>query len=203
MINIQRMVDESGIHNFDKSIKIGTIGETIMEYFIQREFAVSSIVSVAKDPMYQQDDIDFIVTFKNGTKRTLEVKTDTYDTNFFYELISNDIYKTPGCMVKTKADIVVYYFINLEDVYFIDRCHFQKWFKQHEYDTTVDKYGLSEPIMQAKTLKNTDKSGLGTYNSKGKVFSRVFFEENFDGWYQKFELKDIPYNDLILKALSR
>ena len=125
MINIKRMVDESGVHNFNKSIKIGDIGETIMEYFITRNFPIRSIVSVAKEPMYQQQDIDFIVTFMNGTKQTLEVKTDTYDVNFFYELISNDIYKTPGCMVKTKADFVVYYFINLEVVYFIDRCHFQ------------------------------------------------------------------------------
>ena len=173
-----------------------------MEYFIQKNFAVESIVSVAGIPMYQQDDIDFVVTFKDGKKLTLEVKTDTYDVNFFYELISNDIYNTPGCLVKTKADIVVYYFINLEIVYFIDRRHFQKWFKQHEFDTVVDEYGLTEPIMKAKRLQNIDRSGFGTYNSKGKVFSRVFFEENFDGWYRKFELKDIPYTELIRKALA-
>ena len=202
MININRIVDESGVHNFHKSIKTGFIGETIMEYFIQKNFAVESIVSVADIPMYQQDDIDFVVTFKDGKKLTFEVKTDTYDVNFFYELISNDIYNTPGCLVKTKADIVVYYFINLEIVYFIDRRHFQKWFKQHEFDTVVDEYGLSEPIMKAKRLQNIDRSGFGTYNSKGKVFSRVFFEENFDGWYRKFELKDIPYTELIRKALA-
>lgn len=202
MININRIVDESGVHNFHKSIKTGSIGETIMEYFIQKNFAVESIVSVAGIPMYQQQDIDFIVTFKDGKKLTLEVKTDTYDVNFFYELISNTIYNTPGCMVKTKADIVVYYFINLEIVYFIDRRHFQKWFKQHEFDTVVDEYGLTEPIMKAKRLQNIDRSGFGTYNSKGKVFSRVFFEENFDGWYRKFELKDIPYTELIRKALA-
>lgn len=202
MININRIVDESGVHNFHKSIKTGSIGETIMEYFIQKNFAVESIVSVAGIPMYQQDDIDFVVTFKDGKKLTLEVKTDTYDVNFFYELISNDIYNTPGCLVKTKADIVVYYFINLEIVYFIDRRHFQKWFKQHEFDTVVDEYGLTEPIMKAKRLQNIDRSGFGTYNSKGKVFSRVFFEENFDGWYRKFELKDIPYTELIRKALA-
>ena len=202
MININRIVDESGVHNFHKSIKTGSIGETIMEYFIQKNFAVESIVSVADIPMYQQDDIDFVVTFKDGKKLTLEVKTDTYDVNFFYELISNDIYNTPGCLVKTKANIVVYYFINLEIVYFIDRRHFQKWFKQHEFDTVVDEYGLTEPIMKAKRLQNIDRSGFGTYNSKGKVFSRVFFEENFDGWYRKFELKDIPYTELIRKALA-
>ena len=202
MINIKRMVDESGVHNFDKSIKIGDIGETIMEYFITRNFPIRSIVSVAKVPMYQQQDIDFIVTFMNGTEQTLEVKTDTYDVNVFYELISNDIYNTPGCLVKTKADFVVYYFINLEVVYFIDRRYFQKWFKKHEYDTIIGDYGLTEYVMKRKSLKNTDKLGFGTYNSKGKVFPIVFFEEKFDGWYSKYELKDIPYSDLIIKALA-
>lgn len=202
MINIKRMVDESGVHNFSKSVKIGEIGETIMEYFIKKGFPISSIVSVAKEPMYQKDDIDFIVTFQNGVKNTLEVKTDTYDVNFFYELISNDIYNTSGCMIKTKADIVVYYFINLEVVYFIDRRYFQEWFKKHEYDTIIGDYGLTEYVMKSKSLKNIDRSGLGTYNSKGKVFPITFFEEKFDGWYKKYELKDIPYIELIKKALA-
>ena len=202
MINIKRLVDDSGVHNFHQSIKTGAIGEEIIKYFVEKNFAVESVVSVAGDPKYQQDDIDFIVTFKNGKKVTLEVKTDTYDTNFFYEVISNDIYNTPGCLVKTKADVVVYYFINLEIVYFIDRKHFQNWFQQHEFDTVVDEYGLTEMVMKAKSLTNTDRSGLGTYKSKGKVFSMVYFEKNFDGWYQKFELKDIPYSELIRKAVA-
>ena len=202
MINIKRMVDDSGVHNFHQSIKTGAIGEEIIKYFIEKNFAVESVVSVAGDPKYQQDDIDFIVTFKNGTKRTVEVKTDTYEVNFFYELISNDIYNTPGCLVKTKADIVVYYFINLEIAYFIDRRHFQKWFKEHEFDTVVDKYGLTEPIMKAKSLENVDRSGRGKYHSRGKVFSRFYFEDNFDGWYQKFELQNIPYIELIRKVLA-
>ena len=83
MINIKRLVNESGVHDFHKSIKIGEIGETIMEYFIKKNFSVSSFVSVAKEPMYQQQDIDFIVDFINGVKKTFEVKTDTYDVNFF------------------------------------------------------------------------------------------------------------------------
>ena len=202
MINIKRLVDDSGVHNFHQSIKTGAIGEEIIKYFVEKNFDVESVVSVAGDAKYQQDDIDFIVTFKNGKKVTLEVKTDTYDTNFFYEVISNDIYNTPGCLVKTKADVVVYYFINLEIVYFIDRKHFQNWFQQHEFDTVVDEYGLTEMVMKAKSLENRDKSGLGVYHSKGKVFSMVYFEKNFDGWYQKFELKDIPYSELIRKAVA-
>ena len=202
MINIKRLVDDSGVHNFHQSIKTGAIGEEIIKYFVEKNFAVESVVSVAGDAKYQQDDIDFIVTFKNGKKVTLEVKTDTYDTNFFYEVISNDIYNTPGCLVKTKADVIVYYFINLEIVYFIDRKHFQDWFRLHEFDTVVDEYGLTEMVMKAKSLENRDKSGLGVYHSKGKVFSMVYFEKNFDGWYQKFELKDIPYSELIRKAVA-
>ena len=202
MIDIKRIVNESGIHDFSKSIKIGKIGETIMEYFLKKNFPISSIVSVAQDTIYQQDDIDFIVTFQNGVRNTLEVKTDTYKVNFFYELISNTVYNTPGCMVKTKADIVVYYFINLEVVYFIDRVHFQKWFREHEYDKIIGDYGLTEYVMKSKTLPNTNRSGSGTYNSKGKVFPITFFEEKFDGWYRKYELKDIPYTELIRKALA-
>ena len=125
MIVIEKLVKNSPIHDFKSSIKLGKIGETIIEFLMGYCPKVSSIVSVAGNPIYQQDDIDFIVTFKDGSVKTLEVKTDTYDVNFFYELISNDIYNTPGCMVKTKADIVAYYFINLEVIYFIDRKDFQ------------------------------------------------------------------------------
>ena len=56
--------------------------------------------------------------------------------------------------------------------------------------------------MKTKVLSNKDKSGLGTYNSKGKVFPITYFEKTFDGFVQKCVLHNIPYESLIIKALT-
>lgn len=182
----ERQVDEKGIHSFNNSLKLGNIGEDRIEYFMKRNYDVKSIVNVSDNPLYQQEDVDFIVNLNNGSSLKVEVKTDTYDVNFYYELISNMDYNTPGCMVKTKADKILYYFINLGVAYIIDRVDYQKWFKEHEFDKKIGDYGIEVPVMITKYPYNYyDSSKTRKYKSKGKVFPITFFEETFKGEYKK------------------
>lgn len=97
---------------FALSLKLGKVGEVaVTEYF---NSIGASWVDVSDNPFYQGKDIDFLVELKNGTKRSVEVKTDTNSrsANFFFESVSNEEYDKPGWIHTTEADIVVYYFCN-------------------------------------------------------------------------------------------
>lgn len=81
--------------------------------------------------LYQDKDIDFIVRLINdktgeNINKTLEVKTDSFygmytreekDYNLFIETKSSE--KKMGCMLKTEADIVLYYYITLGYFYIL------------------------------------------------------------------------------------
>lgn len=57
-----------------------------------------------------------MVNFTNNKQATVEIKTDTYKTgNMFFETISNEEYQTKGCLMKTNADFLFYYFPNYQN----------------------------------------------------------------------------------------
>ena len=57
-----------------------------------------------------------MVNFTNGRQSLVEIKTDTYKTgNMFFETISNEEYQTKGCLMKTNADFLFYYFPNYQN----------------------------------------------------------------------------------------
>ena len=74
------------LHDFEKSLNIGKQGESIILNFLLTLEDIKSIRQVQDIGFYQRKDIDFIVTFKNGKKYTVEIKTDTYKSpNLYYE----------------------------------------------------------------------------------------------------------------------
>lgn len=119
----------NNVYSFDKSKDIGKNGEkTIIEYLKQIP-EIESVVDVSDNPEYFDSDIDVIVKIKgNPTHRTIEIKTDTYNSgNIFFELISNNNKNTLGCSLVSKADFLFYYFINSNELYIIDLPKYRTW----------------------------------------------------------------------------
>ena len=105
------------VYEFNSSNKIGHQGEQfVKQWILELHPNVNSITDVSEDKFYQKQDIDFVVNFTSGKQATVEIKTDTYKTgNMFFETISNEEYQTKGCLMKTNADFLFYYFSNYQN----------------------------------------------------------------------------------------
>lgn len=97
-------------YDFYECDQLAIIGEEKTAKILSKK-GFTNIRNVRKDKKYQQQDIDILAIFK-GAEYRIEVKADkTKYKNIFYEVISNDVKNTIGCMRKTNADYLVYYFI--------------------------------------------------------------------------------------------
>ena len=108
-------------------------GVEVVTRYLQSLPKTVKVENVENDIVYQQIDIDLIWTYrteKGMVQHTLEVKTDRYTTgNFFLETVSNKELGTLGCFVKTKADMVYYYFSTWDSLYVIPTKEAQNWFR--------------------------------------------------------------------------
>ena len=124
-------------HDFNVSIIGGEFGEAEIIKGLDKYIAEKKIVfqgyrildyqDVRAWKLYQNKDIDFIVRLINDKtgaiiNKTLEVKTDSfYDADKFVRLEKNynlfietkSSKNKMGCMLKTDADILLYYYITL------------------------------------------------------------------------------------------
>ena len=167
------------IHNFKQSNIIGKTGEEIVLNWIRNRSNIRKITDVSTIEKYRDEDIDCILEFTDNKKKTGEIKTDTYlSGNIFYETVSNLEYGTLGCMEKSKADYLFYYFINSDELYIIDFPKYKKWFNEnkHRFD--------------CKKLKNKNKRENGIYNSIGYTIPKVLFEREFNA-YKKFKIQEM------------
>lgn len=162
------------VHNFNKSINIGDYGEQIIKSYLEANPDVLNVIDVSKDKRYQEADIDFIVKLKNGEDISVELKTDTYDTgNIFYEAISNQEYNVLGCMIKSKAKCLFYYFIKTKELYIIDFKAYKKWVNENNERFTK------------KRIKNINKRGTGITHSVGLLIPKRIFEREMIGHFNK------------------
>lgn len=123
---------------------------------------MSEIIDVSDNRHYQIEDVDFLVRFKDGREYKAEIKTDTYKSgNLFFETYSNMETRTQGCLMKTKADYLFYYFVNLKSLYVFHMEDFRKF--------VLDNLN----IFKQRTVKNL------TFNSMGYLVPLTFIEENF------------------------
>lgn len=113
-----------------------------------------------------------MIDFINGKQATVEIKTDTYKTgNMFFETISNEEYQTKGCLMKTNADFLFYYFSNYQNgVLYIFK---MKAFREFVLNN------LSHFRMRRVT--NT------THTSIGYIVPLSYIENNFSG-YKKYSV---------------
>lgn len=162
------------IYEFKKSLNVGEIGEDIVEKYLGSLSNVKRIQSVKNDKKYQQDDIDFIVYFDKGKKASIEVKCDSYKSgNLYYETKSCVEFNTLGCLEKTKADYIFYYFLNLNVLYIFKTNKFREWVRSE-----IKKYNLSPASSRIKHKevynKAYDKKSL--YTSQGYTIPLNYIE---------------------------
>lgn len=175
------MSNNKNIYEFKKSLNVGNEGEEKVKNFLLSLEHVKKVQSVQNIKKYQNDDIDFIVTFINNEESTVEVKTDTYKSgNLYYETKSCVEKNTLGCFEKTKADYIFYYFCKYDRLYILKTEPFRKWVKNEIF----------------KFNNNPEKSVL----SKKEVFNKITFGSN-DGIYTS-EGYTIPLNYIETQLLN-
>lgn len=161
------------IYEFNSSNKIGHQGEQfVKQWILELHPNVNSITDVSEDKFYQKQDIDFVVDFTSGKQATVEIKTDTYKTgNMFFETISNEEYQTKGCLMKTNADFLFYYFSNYQNgVLYIFK---MKAFRKFVLDNL--------PHFRERRVTNT------THTSIGYIVPLSYIENNF-AEYKKYSV---------------
>lgn len=165
------------VHDFNQSIKLGERGEKFVREWLTKRYGTDNVRDVRGDPKYRTVDIDFVVRNRSGTEVAVEVKTDQYTThNIFYETVSAVETNSLGCMHKSKADYLAYYFINLEKLYIIELSEFNDWMrKQIAQGCTVAKL---------KQFKNKRYDGT-TYTSQGYTLPLWYLEKNFCSKFMK------------------
>ena len=124
---------EERIYDFKTSNELGKIGEEITEKYLDQSNKVKSYINVTKNKKYKDKDIDFITYMKNGDVITVEAKADkVISSNIFFETISNKEKNTLGCMLKTEADYIFYYFIAFKELYILKRKQYVDWVKKEK-----------------------------------------------------------------------
>ena len=156
------------VHDFKKSIVVGDYGEKIIKEYLQSNPRIVEVEDVSNIPRYQNRDIDLIVQFDDGRAAAIEIKTDTYTSgNIFFETMSNVEHNVVGCMYKTKADYLFYYFTETRELYILNMDKYRAWFE------------ANKSHFKRKQFKNVNRQRNGTYTSVGYTIPKVFLEENF------------------------
>lgn len=105
--------DANGECRFGISKELGDVGEEVIRDFLGFYFKVpmTQVQDMRDDLQSRQEDVDFIV-WKNNKPIKIEVKTDSYykTGNIAFEYYSSMEDKSMGCLLKTTADFIFYYF---------------------------------------------------------------------------------------------
>lgn len=172
------------VHNFQQSLILGEQGESKIFDYIKQIETTKDIKDVRNMSEYQSKDIDFIVTKKNGKDYTVEVKTDQYTSlNLFYETISAVETNSVGCMEKSQAKYLIYYFTNYNKFYLIDLKKFNDWVRK--------LIAKQSPVLKLKQFKN-DRFDGSKYTSQGYTIPLRYIENNFPVKYCKMIRLDEP-----------
>ena len=121
------------VHDFKKSLVVGEMGEEMILDYLQKSPSISKIIDVRSEKLYQKMDVDLVVVTEEGQELKLETKTDSYKSgNIFYEWTSAVETGSIGCMEKTQADYLFYYFINLQTMYIFEMDRYRDWFNENK-----------------------------------------------------------------------
>ena len=168
------------VHNFHESLKVGDKGELIIMNFLEESPNVNAVIDVSGIPDYQEVDVDAIVKMKTGKEFSIEIKTDTYTSgNIYYETISAIETGSQGCFLKTEADYIFYYFLNMEVLYILEVDRYQQWFNERE--EAFKNMGYQ------KQVKNSRWDG-SHYTSIGYAYPVSVLEADNPVWMRKVYL---------------
>jgi hypothetical protein len=176
--DIHRMYKNRNIYEFKKSLVVGDEGEIKMKEFLSTLENIEDIKSVQGIKKYQEEDIDFLVKFKNSNNiASIEVKTDTYTSgNLYYETISCIETNTLGCLEKTKADFIFYYFNKFDRLYIFKTNLFREWANKE-----IDLFNKNPKQSKLSKKQVLNKRGWGenkgVYTSEGYTIPLKYLEE--------------------------
>jgi hypothetical protein len=117
------------VYGWRSQAAVGQMGvERVVKYLKSKGYHVED---VSEDKDYQSQDIDLRVRGQKKQRwRTVEVKTDTYDTgNIFLELVSSS--GKPGCVFKSRAQVWLYYLPKRNILLFMELPVLQLWLIEH------------------------------------------------------------------------
>lgn len=172
------MVNNKKIYKFENSLNVGYEGEEKVKNFLLSLDNVESIESVQDIKKYQDDDIDFIVKFINKQFATIEVKTDTYKSgNLYYETKSCIEKNTLGCLEKTKADYIFYYFLKYDRLYILKTNLFREWVQEEikNFNLNPSNSKLNKKEVLNKRYSYDNDNSL--YTSEGYTIPLSYLEE--------------------------
>lgn len=123
---------EKEVYLFASQVKETDIGTEVVIGFLQEKYPQDVFTNVEDDKEYQKMDIDYLWSHCDKELK-LEIKVDSYLTNnLFYELYSNYELKTQGCLEKTKADLIAYYYSAKDILYIIDPIKLRKYVHKYQ-----------------------------------------------------------------------
>lgn len=114
----------------------------ILQPFLRERSQDGALVFIEKGPLaksLQQTIGDAVMTDKNGGFRSVEIKAERENRhgNLFLEIWSNrnledrvshaKVGSNPGWMIKLRADLLLYHFINNDELYVIDFFRLKRW----------------------------------------------------------------------------
>lgn len=121
------------VYEFNTSNAVGQIGEIAIIKWLENNPKVESVEDVTNDKFFQNLDIDLLVHNVDKRDYSVEIKTDTYVSgNFFFEVISNEEYQTEGCLMKSQANYLFYFFLKTKILYIINLDKFRKFVLENQ-----------------------------------------------------------------------
>ncbi len=160
------------LHDFDDSIEHGKAGEAVVAKWLEHFPGVERYEDVSDNPAFQEKDIDGIVWIKGNRYTTAEIKTDSYTSgNFFYETHSCVETNTIGCMERTDATHLYYYFTEYKEIYVLNMEAYRKW--------ALAEHAAHPDILKDKRLQNKSKNKKRVHHSAGFIIPIAYLKEHF------------------------
>ncbi len=159
------------VHYMEESLVVGKRGEEKVRDFLLSKPYVESYVDVRNLKEFMDVDIDFCVRFKDGSEHGMEVKTDTHSEtgNVFFELKSCEQKNTLGCVYKTGAKWMLYYFEDTGVLYILFMPKLREWL-----DRNMNSFATKKVKNQRRFFKGESDR---YYYSVGKLVPRWLLEQ--------------------------
>ncbi|MBM3212528.1 hypothetical protein FJZ33_09920 [Candidatus Poribacteria bacterium] len=154
-----------------------------IEEFLRSCVKVIDVKNVENHKDYQLLDIDLLCIVEIGRQErsiSIEIKGDTkahYTGNFFFETISNESLGTQGCFLKSKADLLFYYLIEIDYLYIFPMEIIREWFLKMHKNPAFDT------IFHTKKTHTIDSNGNYQHTTIGRCVNieytlRSLIEQN-------------------------
>ncbi|MEG1300737.1 MAG: hypothetical protein RSC93_08545 [Erysipelotrichaceae bacterium] len=172
------------IHNFKDSINEGKKGEKKLIDLLLRLKGdkIAKVIDVSDNQKYTNHDIDVFIKNFDSSFYAIEIKTDSQwkTGNIFYEEMSCIEKHTIGCFDKTRANVMLYYFIEPGDCYIIyDMKKFREWYDSRRKNfkvISITNYRLNETKL---------------YHGEGRLIPRSLFEKEGQDFMQKVKITEV------------